>query len=168
MTKSRELRNKFSWILASVGVVAMLSVLPVSAGNAGPFSGMSGAWTGSGRITMSDGSSEPVKCKATYTAPETGTAIEQVLRCASDSYKFNVRSDIEADGDALSGNWIETTYGLEGTFAGKAVGQKIEGKVRGSGLLVGVALLTRGNEQRVRILSQGTQMREVNLKLKRR
>jgi len=135
---------------------------------ASPFSGMGGAWTGAGRVTMKDGTSEPIKCKATYTVGNSGTELQQVLRCASDSYKFNVRSNIEADGDALAGQWTETTYNLVGSFTGKAKGSKIEGKVRGSGLQVGVALLTQGSSQRVRILSQGTEMREVNLNLKKR
>ena len=169
MTKSRELRNSFSWILVSIGVAAMLSALPISPSNASTlFAGMSGSWTGAGRITMSDGTSEPIKCKATYTVDNSDTTLVQVLRCASDSYRFNVKSNIDSDGDALSGEWTETTYNLGGSFTGKAVGQKIEGKVRGSGLLVGVAMLTNGGVQRVRILSQGTEMREVNLKLNRR
>jgi hypothetical protein len=169
MTKSRELRNKFSWILASLGVAAMLSVLPVTPSNAGaPFAGLSGSWAGAGRITMSDGTSEPIKCKATYTVENSDTTLQQILRCASDSYRFNVKSNIDSDGDELSGEWTETTYNLGGSFSGTIAGKKIEGKVRGSGLLVGVALLTNGSVQRVRILSQGTEMREVNLKLNKR
>jgi hypothetical protein len=130
-----------------------------------PFVGLSGAWAGAGRITMSDGSSEPIKCKATYKANNAGTTLDQVLRCASDSYKFNVKSGVGASGSALSGQWTETTYNLTGTFTGTVKGNKIEGKVRGSGLMVGVALVTNGSQQEGRFLSQGTEMREVRISL---
>jgi hypothetical protein len=133
-----------------------------------PFAGLSGAWAGAGRITMSDGSSEPIKCRATYTANPAGTKLDQVLRCASDSYKFNVKSSVHADGTSLSGQWTETTYNLTGTFTGAVKGNKIEGKVRGSGLMIGVALVADGNQQQARFLSQGTEMREVRISLTKR
>lgn len=155
--------------LASAGIAAAFIVMSgIPDAVASPFNGMGGKWTGAGRVTMKDGTSEPIKCKATYTVKNSGSELKQVLRCASDSYKFNVRSNIEADGNALAGEWTETTYNLVGTFTGNAKGSKIEGKVRGSGLRVGVALLTNGASQRVRILSQGTEMREVTLKLRKR
>jgi hypothetical protein len=130
-----------------------------------PFANMSGKWSGSGRITMSDGSSEPIKCRASYTAGKGGETLDQTLRCASDSYKFNVNSSVSANGNALSGKWTETTYNLTGTFTGTVNGNKIEGKVRGSGLAVGVALVSSGGSQQARFLSQGTKMREVRISL---
>ena len=130
-----------------------------------PFADMSGTWTGAGRITMKDGSSEPIKCRANYKAGKGGETLDQTLRCASDSYKFNVKSSVRADGNALSGQWTETTYNLNGSFTGTVTGNKIEGKVRGSGLMVGVALVSNGNQQQARFLSQGTEMREVRLSL---
>jgi hypothetical protein len=165
------LRSKTSLAgrLAIAGIATVLGAMAVSSGIAAPpFTGLSGAWAGAGRITMSDGSSEPIRCKATYTADKAGTKLDQVLRCASDSYKFNVKSKVGADGNALSGQWTETTYNLTGTFTGTVKGAKIEGRVRGSGLMIGVALVTRGNQQQARFLSQGTEMREVRISLTKR
>jgi hypothetical protein len=151
------------------GSLTMLVAMAAAPGMAAtPFTGMSGAWTGAGRITMSDGSSEPIRCRATYTSNKAGTTLDQVLRCASDSYKFNVKSKVGADGSALLGQWTETTYNLTGTFTGTVKGEKIEGKVRGSGLMIGVALVTHGNQQQARFLSQGTEMREVRISLTKR
>ena len=153
----------------ATSLAAVLVVLAAGPGIADtPFAGLSGAWAGGGRITMIDGASEPIKCRATYTANKAGTTIDQVLRCASDTYKFNVKSRVGVEGSALSGQWTETTYNLIGTFTGTVKGQRIDGQIRGNGLLIGVALLTRGNEQQVRFLSQGTEMREVNIKLNKR
>jgi hypothetical protein len=160
------LRAKTGFVAGLVGALVALAAAPAMADT--PFVGLSGAWAGGGRITMITGASEPIKCKATYTANKAGTTIDQVLRCASDTYKFNVKSRVGVDGSALSGQWTETTYNLTGTFTGTVKGEKIEGKIRGNGLLIGVALRTRGSEQQVRFLSQGTEMREVNIKLTKR
>jgi hypothetical protein len=162
-------KTSFGCRQAIVGIAALLLVSVTGPGLAEtPFVGLSGAWSGGGRITMITGTSEPIKCKATYKTNQAGTTIDQVLRCASDTYKFNVKSKVGVDGSALSGSWTETTYNLTGTFTGTVKGEKIEGKIRGNGLLIGVALRTRGGEQQVRFLSQGTEMREVNIKLTKR
>ena len=162
-------KNLLAKLLLTVSCTVALNALAGSASIADtPFTGMSGAWAGNGRITMSDGSSEPIRCRATYTANKTGTELEQVLRCASDSYKFNVKSQVGADGNALSGAWTETTYNLVGNFTGTVKGNKIEGQVRGSGLTIGVALVTNGNQQQARFLSKGTKMREVRISLSKR
>ena len=153
--------------LRGAGLAALFSVFAFDPVVAEPFTGLSGAWNGGGRITMSDGNSEPIRCWATYEANAEGTTLEQILRCASDSYKFNVKSNVAAEGDAILGQWTETTYNMTGEFTGRTLGAKIEGRVRGSGLSVGIALFTRGNEQQVRILSQGTKVREVTIKLKK-
>jgi hypothetical protein len=163
------LRLKQREFLGTAFLAAMLVVSPLAPSLAQtPFAGLSGAWSGSGRITMKDGSSEPIRCRATYTANKAGTMLDQVLRCASDSYKFNVKSTVGANGNALSGQWTETTYNMTGTFTGTVNGQKVEGKVRGGGLQVGIAVVTSGNRQEARFLSQGTEMREVRISLTKR
>src|SRR6266850_4088189 len=50
---------------AGVGAALMLSV---SAGHAqsGPFAGFDGVWAGNGTVSLSDGSTEHIRCKATY------------------------------------------------------------------------------------------------------
>ncbi|MGZ9188286.1 MAG: hypothetical protein ACXW6R_26805, partial [Candidatus Binatia bacterium] len=50
---------------AGVGAVLMLSV---SAGHAqsGPFAGFSGSWSGNGTVALSDGTTERIRCRASY------------------------------------------------------------------------------------------------------
>src|ERR1700680_1946670 len=78
---------------AGVGAVLMLSV---SAGHAqsGPFAGFDGAGAASGTVSLSDGSTEHIRCKANYKVNGTGLELKQSLDCASDSYKFDLTSDV--------------------------------------------------------------------------
>ena len=79
--------------LAGVGAALMLSV---SAGNAqsGPFAGFDGSWSGNGTVTLSDGTTERIRCRADYKVNGNGLGLKQNLRCASDSYKFDLSSDV--------------------------------------------------------------------------
>ena len=51
-------------------------MLSVSAGHAqsGPFAGFDGAWSGNGTVTLSDGTTERIRCKADYKVNGTGMA----------------------------------------------------------------------------------------------
>ncbi|MGH6853746.1 MAG: hypothetical protein ACREDJ_11250, partial [Methylocella sp.] len=95
------------------------------AGSVGPFLGFSGRWSGAGTITMTNGATERIRCKAAYAVNATGKAVEQTLRCASDSYKVEISSNIITEGGSLSGSWAETTRGLSGNISGRANGANI-------------------------------------------
>src|SRR3977135_61537 len=117
---------------ASVGAALMLSV---SAGHAqsGPFAGFEGAWSGNGTVALSDGTTERIRCKADYKVNGTGLGLKQSLRCASDSYKFELSSDVTSYGDRISGNWSEASRNIFGNLQGTAGGGPIEGFVEGLG-----------------------------------
>jgi len=78
-------------------------------GPEGPFFGLSGYWSGSGTITMSNGAEERIRCRATYAVNGAGRALQQTLRCASDSYRLDISSNVVSEGGALSGSWSEAT-----------------------------------------------------------
>src|SRR5690242_3615040 len=82
---------------ASVGAALLVSV---SAGHAqsGPFAGFDGAWSGTGTVSLSDGTTEHIRCKADYKIDGSGLGLKQSLRCASDSYKFELTSDVTSQG----------------------------------------------------------------------
>jgi hypothetical protein len=64
----------------------------------GPFLGLSGHWSGAGTVTMTDGTTERIRCKAAYAVNATGKAVQQTLRCASDSYRFEISSNVISEG----------------------------------------------------------------------
>jgi hypothetical protein len=140
----------------AAGVSAAL-VLFVSAAHAqsGPFTGFSGAWSGNGTVALSDGTTERIRCKADYKVDGTGLALKQNLRCASDSYKFDLTSDVTSQGDRISGSWSEASRNVNGYLQGTAGGGQIDVFVEASGFAANLTLRTNGNKQTVQINSKG-------------
>jgi hypothetical protein len=155
----------FGQVIKAAGVGAAL-MLSVSAGHAqgasGPFAGFDGAWSGTGTVALSDGSTERIRCKADYKVNGTGMALKQSLRCASDSYKFDLTSDVTSNGDRISGNWSEASRNIFGNLQGTAGGGQIEVFVEANGFAANLTLRTTGNKQTVQINSKG-EIRGVNI-----
>jgi hypothetical protein len=139
----------------------MIMVLPVDAQQA-PFAGLPGSWSGSGSIALSDGSRERLRCRATYQVDGSGMRLQQSLRCASDSYRFELSSDVVSDGAGLSGTWSESSRGISGTLQGRSNSGHISAAADGAGFSANLNLTTRGNRQSVSIVSQGD-IRDVSI-----
>jgi hypothetical protein len=146
---------------AAVGAALLLSM---SAGHAqsGPFVGFDGAWSGIGTVSLSDGTTERIRCKADYKVYGTGLNLKQNLHCASDSYKFDLSSDVTSQGDRISGNWSEASRNIFGNLQGTAGGGQIEVFVEANGFSANLTLRTNGNKQTVQINSKGD-IRGVNI-----
>jgi hypothetical protein len=140
--------------VAGVGAALLLSV---STGHAqsGPFAGFDGAWSGNGTVALSDGTTERIRCKADYKVNGSGLGLKQNLHCASDSYKFDLSSDVTSQGDRISGNWSEASRNIFGNLQGTAGGGQIEVFVEAAGFAANLTLRTNGNRQTVQINSKG-------------
>lgn len=143
----------------------MLSGAP-SYAESGPFAGMAGVWSGSGTITLEDGATERIRCRATYAVSGDGTGLNQRLVCASDSYKFDLRSDVVAHGSTLSGSWTELSRNVSGNLEGRASPGHFNVVVSAPSFTANVSLTTRGNKQNVTISSQG-QIKNASISLSR-
>src|ERR1017187_361370 len=154
----------FGQAIKAAGVGAAFMLLSVSAGHAqsGPFAGFSGAWSGNRTVALSDGTTERIRCKADYRVDGSGLALKQSLHCASDSYKFDLTSDVTSQGDRISGSWSEASRNVFGNLQGTAGGGQIEVFVEASGFAASVTLRTTGNKQTVQISSKG-EIRGVNI-----
>jgi hypothetical protein len=140
---------------AGVGAVLMLSASVGHAQSSGPFAGFDGAWTGTGTVSLSDGSTEHIRCKAQYKVSSTGMGLKQNLDCASDSYKFDLTSDVTSQGDRISGTWSEATRKVFGQLDGTASGGQIDVFVQANGFAANLTLRTNGTKQTVSISSKG-------------
>jgi hypothetical protein len=140
--------------VAGAGAALLLSV---SAGYAqsGPFAGFNGAWSGNGTVSLSDGTTERIRCKADYKVNGTGLGLKQNLRCASDSYKFDLSSDVTSEGGRISGNWSEASRNIFGNLQGTAGRGQINALVEAVGFTANLTLRTSGNKQTVLISSKG-------------
>jgi hypothetical protein len=132
----------------------------------GPFAGLAGNWTGTGTVTLDDGSTERIRCRATYAVGAGGNGLQQTLTCASDSYKFNLTSNLMAQGAAVSGTWSETSRNINGNIEGRSGGGVFQVVATAPGFTANLTLTTKGNKQSVVIRSE-SQFRGASISLSR-
>jgi hypothetical protein len=145
--------------------------LPGSAAMAAPvspFTAMAGTWAGGGVLSTSDGQQEQLRCRASYDVAGAGDQLRLNLRCASASYNFDLASDVEYRGGAISGSWSESSRNASGTISGRASGDHVEAAARGDSFSAHLSLTTRGGRQTVSIQPQGGNITSVSLALNRR
>ena len=118
-------------------------------------------------VAFADQPRERIRCRANYQVDENGTRLRQSLRCASDSYRFDVSSNIVADGGALSGSWNETSRNVSGSVSGRVNGGQIHTRMDGAGFSANLTVSTRGDRRSVTIESLGHEITEVSVALTR-
>ena len=153
-----------SLLLVSLSLAGSAMAAPA----ASPFAAMAGSWSGSGVLNTSDGQREQLRCRASYDVAGSGTELRLNMRCASKSYNFDLASEAEYRGGAISGSWTETSRNASGTLSGRAIGDHIEAAARGDNFSANLSLTTRGGRQTVSIRPQGTNVTAVSLELGRR
>jgi hypothetical protein len=161
-------RLRFSRALVGTAILAAAVLLPGSASYAqsAPFAGMAGVWSGSGTITLDSGASERIRCRATYAVSGDGNGLNQSLVCASDSYKFDLKSDVIAKNGSLSGTWSETSRNVTGSLEGRAGAGQFNVVVSAPAFTANLSMTTRGNKQTVSITSQ-SQIKSASISLSR-
>ena len=153
---------------AAAAALVLLLATPAAAqraGNAGPFAGLAGSWSGSGTITLQNGGEERIRCRATYNVGDGGSSLQQNLRCASDSFTFDLSSSVVAQGGAVTGRWSETTRNASGTVSGRATSGELQVRVDSQGFAANLVMTTRGNRQSVSISSAGTALTGASITL---
>lgn len=133
-----------------------------SKAQSGPFAPLAGSWQGGGTVTLDDGSTERIRCRAKY-AP-IGPTMEMSLTCASDAYKFNLGANVTAQGNAISGSWTETSRNISGSLQGRASGGNYDLAVTAAGFNANLALRTSGNKQSISLRAD-SQFRGANISL---
>lgn len=156
---------RWGFLTAVVLVLPLLSS-PGRAEQAGPFAALPGSWAGSGTISMSNGANERIRCRAAYALPGSRD-LRLNLRCASDSYTFNLIGDLHSEGAGFSGSWTETTRNASGSISGRAAGSQIEATAKGGSFAANLLLVTRRDRQSVSIRAAGTDIAGVDIALNR-
>jgi hypothetical protein len=147
--------------------ILAVCTLPVAAAS-GPFGGLAGSWSGEGTVMVSNGANEHIRCRATYHVDDQGRDVDLNLRCASDSYNFNLLSSVRYEGGAISGSWSETTRNASGSLSGHASGRQILVSARGGSFAANLLLVTRDNRQSVSIRATGADVTGADIMLSRR
>lgn len=128
----------------------------VDAASSSPFPSLSGSWLGAGTIAVSNGPSERIRCRATYTVGGDGLQLRQELRCASDSYNFDLSGEFAVDGqNQVNGRWTERTRSVGGTAVGNTSGDRLQLHVESAGFAAELVMITKNKRQSVTIDSHG-------------
>ena len=154
--------GKFAALAVMAGALAFGAGTSQAAEN--PFTHLAGNWTGSGKITVQNGSSERIRCRGAY-KPSNADALSLSLRCASDSYKFELASEITYSGGNISGSWNEASRGVVGQLSGKATPALISATASSVGFTASLSIATRGTTQSVSMKSPGSDVSEVTISL---
>lgn len=135
-------------------------------GGASPFPQLAGSWTGGGQARFEDGKSERLSCRAYYT-PKDASGMGLAIRCASTSYKIEIRSNLKYEAGGISGSWEERTFNAEGVVTGKAGGGNINLTITGGGLNGTMAVSYGGSNQTVAINTTGIGLKGVQISMNR-
>lgn len=143
---------------AVFGCILVLAFgVPAAVAADGPFNDFSGTWTGNGTLRPTGGAVERIRCNASY-RPRGSTMheIDLQLRCASDSYHFDLSGQFSADdNNQITGRWTERSRSVGGTAVGNANGDRLQLHVESNGFAADLVMITRNRRQSVTIDSQG-------------
>ena len=125
---------------------------------------LAGRWSGWGTIVLGSGSSEQVRCVATYlNKPDNG--LQQNLRCASASYKIDAVADLTLDNDQVSGNWEERTYASSGSVSGRMTGSGFNLSIQGPSFTAVMAVTVSECQQSITIAPRGIDVIRISIGL---
>jgi hypothetical protein len=155
--------------LMAGALAAVLSLLacPPAHAQVSPLLLLSGSWAGAGTVAMASGTKERIRCRSTYQVDGAGSNVVLDLRCASDSYKFELKSNITYSDGELRGTWDEITRSVGGQVTGRAAGGQIQATALGQTFTAILAMNTKGNSQSISIRSPGSELSEAVISLTR-
>jgi len=157
----------------SAAAVAGLLLLGVGVRDArsepGPFSALQGSWSGGGTIRKSNGTSERIRCRSSF-EPAGAANLSLRLRCASDTYNFDLVASVAYQGGAISGSWQESTRNVNGGISGHVAseGRLVQAVAQSPGVTSNITLTVRGNHQSVSIVTPGAEVPEITVSLEKR
>ena len=152
-------RKVFRRLTLAAGVAAAVSLVPQMGGaeTASPWAKFLGNWRGSGEVIEADGAREHITCRAKYSASGGGEALTQSLKCASDSYSFDIGAYLVASGSTVSGDWQEYGRKVEGHITGHLGDGSFEGGIAGASFTAETSARVSGRRQTLSLRTKGAQ-----------
>jgi hypothetical protein len=159
----RQIAQGLRWIVLPCALAAAM-LLQTAAGFADTlFDSLRGSWSGSGQIRYEDGTAEGIRCTAYYTGE--GAQLRLAIRCESGSNKVEIRGQLTAQGETLSGTWEERTFNAAGDAKGRVAADKMSLSVVGGGFKGAMSVSAAGGKQSVNIYTEGIKMKSVSITL---
>jgi hypothetical protein len=160
----RTAKSKMS-ALAALAMIATFAI-PELANAASAVSTLLGTWSGNGRITYTDGTSEGIHCNAYYTGG--GNELHMAIQCKSDKNQIHIRSQLHLNGSRASGSWEERTFNASGTASGSIGSSSMSLHIEGSGLTGTMSVSFSKSSHSVNISTHGIAMSGARMSFSRR
>jgi len=149
-------------------VVALMVTAPQRPALAeSPFQNFLGGWIGTGSVVGADGHREAIHCRAHYADSKNGSALEQSIVCASESYKIDIYSYVENSGPEIQGYWRERVRDVAGSLTGHLSQSGFEGDIVAASFSAAIFLMANGRTQDVDIVPHGGDISKVRVELQR-
>lgn len=155
-------------LLASFLVLPQLNA-PIGIGSAAEAAGvqaLGGSWRGNGRLNLAGGKSERLRCRAYYTPKQKGARLGMAIRCASPSYKIEIRSKLDISGKRVSGSWEERNFNATGALSGTSRPGRLALSVSGA-VKAGLFVSYSTSRQNVRLTGSFGSFRSLLLTLRK-
>ena len=167
-SRSRWLKKLAGITALSLSLAVCIADSPRAQGIA-PFNRLAGQWAGSGIIELTNGRRESIRCRAAYDVLSQQKKLQLNIRCASDSYNFDLRASATYSGGSVSGIWSESTRNVGGTISGRAEGDHIHVLAKSSSFAATLTVVTHGARQSVVIRTQNADasIKGVSMNLRR-
>lgn len=150
--------------LFAFALAVTLVASEAAAATSGPFRNFIGQWSGRGQVVGSNGHRESMRCRAEYSEVNGGAAVNLAIVCASESFKFDIRSHVEASGE---GYWTETSRNASGSLRGRIAENQFEGQISSPTFSAAISLTSNGRTQAVTIRPSGGDVADVRIEFKR-
>jgi len=164
---SRVMRMSFPRaLMLAAGVLLACSA---DAQKANPFALFAGTWNGNGLIDVASGSSEKIRCRGPFNLVDIGNlqGIKMELKCAGDSYRFELQSEVRMDNGVVTGVWTELSRGLSGKVTGKIENEQLSAVIESDTFTATLLLVSKGEQQQITIASPGSELKLVRIGLLR-
>lgn len=164
----KALLRYFGGGLGALSLAANIAVgsTPATGQGAGnPFTSLGGPWRGAASVSLTNGKSERMTCRAYYRPQDSGNTLGLAIRCASQTgFKIELRSSLKYSSGNVSGAWEERTFNATGTLNGSASASKISMSITG-GVSGTMSVDLRKGGHSVLIATSGTGFSAVSINL---
>jgi hypothetical protein len=158
-------KHRFIALVALVGSIVLVGQA-AGAHAGGPFPRLVGSWSGNGQVHLDQGKSEQITCRAYYNAKSAGSDLALAIRCASSSYKIEMRATLSQQDGRVTGHWEERTFNAAGSVSGRATDTSLNLAI--SGAVSGTMSVTSSEaSQRIEIKTVGSGLSGVTISLAR-
>ena len=154
--------------LLALALAVTLVASESAAVTSSPFRNFIGQWSGRGQVVGSKGNRESMRCRAEYSELNGGAAVNLAIVCASESFKFDIRSHIDASGESVQGYWTETSRNASGSLTGRIAENQFEGQISSPTFSAAISLTSRGRTQAVSFRPSGGDVADVRIEFRRR